>query len=130
MTNINAKCKVFYDGSCPLCRREINLYTKLDKDKQIEWLDVSSPDTFIPQNVTREYLLSRIHLIGSDGQLQVGAAAFFFIWKKLPGWRWLGDLGSNRFVFRSAELFYEIFLKIRPFIQIPFKILDRMFGKS
>ena len=123
-------CKVFFDGSCPLCAREINLYSKLDKNDEIEWVDVSLPDPQTPNGITRERLLSRIHLQDSDGKLQVGASAFFVIWKKLPGWSWLGNLEKNKIIFRSAQIFYELFLLVRPLIQLPFKIFDRFFGKT
>ncbi len=130
MKENNTSCKVFYDGSCPLCKREIQLYSKLDKEKEIEWFDVSKPESSIPVDVPRDQLLSRIHLLDSEGSLQVGAAAFFYIWKKIPGWRWLGNLKKNKFVFIMAEVFYEVFLLLRPFLQLPFKIYDRFFGKT
>ena len=130
MNKKNPSCKVFFDGSCPLCAREINLYSKLDKDDEIEWVDVSQPEPATPVGITRERLLSRIHLLDSEGKLQIGASAFFFIWKKLPGWRWLGNLEKNKLIFFLAQIFYEIFLLVRPLIQIPFKMFDRLFGKK
>ena len=130
MNKKNPSCKVFFDGSCPLCAREISLYSKLDKDDEIEWVDVSQPEPATPVDITRERLLSRIHLLDSEGKLQIGASAFFFIWKKLPGWRWLGNLEKNKLIFFLAQIFYEIFLLVRPLIQIPFKIFDRLFGKG
>ena len=123
-------CKVFYDGSCPLCKREIRLYSKLDKNKEIEWFDVSKTKFPIPVDVSRDKLLSRIHLLDSDGRLQIGASAFFYIWKKLPGWRWLGNLKKNKLIFQLAVVFYEIFLLLRPVIQLPFKIFDHFFSKT
>ena len=130
MNKKNPSCKVFFDGSCPLCAREISLYSKLDKDDKIEWVDVSQPEPATPVGITRERLLSRIHLLDSEGKLQIGASAFFFIWKKLPGWRWLGNLEKNKLIFFLAQIFYEIFLLVRPLIQIPFKMFDRLFGKK
>jgi len=130
MNKKNPSCKVFFDGSCPLCAREISLYSKLDKDDEIEWVDVSQPEPATPVGITRERLLSRIHLLDSEGKLQIGASAFFFIWKKLPGWRWLGNLEKNKLIFFLAQIFYEIFLLVRPLIQIPFKIFDRLFRKE
>ena len=34
--------KVFYDGNCPICSREIKLYKKLNNNKVFEWYDVYS----------------------------------------------------------------------------------------
>ncbi len=129
MKSKTSSCKVFYDGSCPLCKREISLYSRLDKEKEIEWLDVSQSETFIPDGMTRDRLLSRIHLLDSEGKLQIGASAFFLIWKKIPGWKWLGNMKKYKFVFHSAELIYEIFLIVRPLIQLPFKFYDRFVRK-
>ena len=30
---MSKKIKVFYDGKCNICKREINFYSKIDKDK-------------------------------------------------------------------------------------------------
>ena len=36
--------KVFYDGNCPICNREIELYKKLNKNKSVKWYNVYSSD--------------------------------------------------------------------------------------
>ncbi len=90
MNKKNPSCKVFFDGSCPLCAREISLYSKLDKDDEIEWVDVSQPEPATPVGITRERLLSRIHLLDSEGKLQIGASAFFFHLEKIT---WLALVG-------------------------------------
>ena len=35
------KTKVFYDGNCKDCSKEINFYKKLDKKKTIEWVKIN-----------------------------------------------------------------------------------------
>ena len=37
------KTKVFYDGNCKVCSKEINFYKKLDKKKTIEWVNIHGP---------------------------------------------------------------------------------------
>ena len=34
--------KVFYDGNCPICKREIELYKQLNKNKSIAWYNIYS----------------------------------------------------------------------------------------
>ena len=31
---------VFYDGGCPLCRREIAHYQRIDRERRIQWTDI------------------------------------------------------------------------------------------
>ena len=32
---------IYYDGSCPLCRREIAFYRRLRATMRLDWVDVS-----------------------------------------------------------------------------------------
>ena len=68
---------VMYDGSCPLCQREIGLYQSLTPLQPVAWLDVSAAD--LPP-ATRQQLMARFHVQHSDGQLLSGAAAFVALW--------------------------------------------------
>jgi len=36
-----APLTVFYDGACPLCRREIAFYQRLDRAQRLVWRDVA-----------------------------------------------------------------------------------------
>ena len=36
--------KVFFDGNCPICSREIKVYKKLDKKGEISWYDISNDE--------------------------------------------------------------------------------------
>ena len=39
---IKKKIKVFYDGSCKICTKEINFYHKNDKNNKFDWIDLNS----------------------------------------------------------------------------------------
>ncbi|HEX4843642.1 MAG TPA: demethoxyubiquinone hydroxylase family protein [Limnobacter sp.] len=108
---------VFYDGSCPLCRREIALYQGLKSDQAIAWMDVSAEQTELPANCQRDTLMQRFHIQSPDGELQSGALAFATLWQALPGWRWLGRLAKLPGVLGWMEWLYLGFLKIRPRMQ-------------
>ena len=118
-----SKLKVFFDGGCPLCRREIGVYKRLDRGKKIEWTDVS---TQLPDEIAidRKTLLKRFHVQSVDGVIYSGAEAFFKLWKEMPGWKWLGKLGNYGLVVKFAEMLYIQFLKVRPFLQKPLKYID------
>ncbi|MGA0054639.1 MAG: thiol-disulfide oxidoreductase DCC family protein [Steroidobacteraceae bacterium] len=108
---------VLYDGSCPLCRREIDLYRDLTPARPIEFCDVTDHTIALPANSTREQLLARFHVQHSDGRLESGAHAFIDLWERLPYWRWLARVGRLPGVAALMEVAYRGFLRIRPTIQ-------------
>ena len=77
---------VFYDGSCPLCRREISVYSRRDTSTRIRWADVSacSPE-ILPKGLTRQDALARFHVQRADGSVIAGAGAFAELWAHTPG---------------------------------------------
>ncbi|PUE07376.1 thiol-disulfide oxidoreductase DCC family protein [Limnohabitans sp. WS1] len=105
---------VMYDGSCPLCQREIGLYQSLTPLQPVAWLDVSAANL---TPATRQQLMARFHVQQSDGQLLSGAAAFVALWLNMPGWRWLGRLGRLPGVTPVLEVLYRGFLPLRPTLQ-------------
>ncbi len=108
------KVTVWFDGGCPLCRREIALMQRLDRRGAIRMVDVSAPDTSCP--VDRATLLARFHA-EEDGRLLSGAAAFAAMWRAIPLLRPLGLLARNRAVLRVLERGYLAFLGVRPRLQ-------------
>lgn len=105
---------VYYDGGCPICRREIGFYKAHTGPQDFEWVDVSSDDpALLGPGLTREKALARIHVRRSDGTLLTGAAAFAEMWQRMPGFRWLGRLiAVPPFTF-CAEVAYRVFLRVR-----------------
>jgi len=111
---------VLYDGACPLCRREIAVYSNLQPlqlDAPVCFADVSSAAVPLPSGTTREQLLARFHVMGRDGQLLSGAQAFLALWAALPGWRWLALAGRLPGAGWLLERMYRLFLRCRPTLQ-------------
>jgi len=105
---------VYYDGACPLCRREIAHYRSRAGAEAIAWVDVSScPPEALGPGLEREAALARMHVRASDGTLVSGARAFAALWSALPGFRLLGRLAASRPVAPVAELAYRVFLLLR-----------------
>ncbi len=109
-----SKLLVWYDGACPLCRREISLMRRLDRGDAIDFQDVSSSEGTCP--IDRADLLSRFHA-QEDGRLLSGAAAFAAMWRAIPRLRPLGIAARNPIILRSLELLYRAFLRFRPKLQ-------------
>ena len=112
----SAPC-VLYDGSCPICSREIASYRRLPSDRPIDWVDISylGDQTLFGQG--RSHLMQRFHVVTPSGQLISGARAFVHIWLLLPGWRYLGFFSKVPGVLAMMELGYRGFLKLRPRLQ-------------
>ena len=114
-----SKVKVWYDGACPLCQREIALMKKWDRagdlNGMIDFIDVSGDgDASCP--IEQSELLARFHA-EEDGVILSGAAAFAAMWRAIPRLRLLGLLARNRGVLAVLEWLYIMFLKVRPYLQ-------------
>ena len=116
---------VLYDASCPLCRREIGVYRGLQPNTPVCFADVSDTTLALPSGTTREQLMARFHVRGSDGRLLSGAQAFLALWAALPGWRWLALAGQLPGAAWAMERLYRFFLRWRPALQRWASRLDR-----
>ena len=107
--------KVWYDGACPLCLREIALMRRLDRRGAITFIDVAAgADPSCP--VDRAQLLARFHA-EEDGVIHDGAAAFAAMWRAIPLLRPLGLAARAPAVLRMLEALYIRFLRLRPRLQ-------------
>ncbi|MAK60147.1 MAG: thiol-disulfide oxidoreductase [Ponticaulis sp.] len=116
MTNAS-RLTVFYDGACPLCIREIGLLRRLEKDRRIDYLDVSPPGAaeFCP--IPQKELMARFTVKRADGALVSGAQAFTEAWSQIPWLIWLRPIGRFPPTRWVLDLIYSGFLKIRPGLQ-------------
>lgn len=73
----HAEVEVFYDGDCPLCRREINMLRGWDKHDRIVFTDIAA-DGFdpAPLGVDFDTLMAEIHGRLPDGRLIRGVEVF------------------------------------------------------
>jgi predicted DCC family thiol-disulfide oxidoreductase YuxK len=86
---------VLFDGGCPMCRREIAHYRKLDRAHRVRWLDIHrEPDSVAVAGVPWDAAMQRLHVLQSDGVLRTGVYGFVAIWRELPGYRWLARVVS------------------------------------
>ncbi|MFA4893573.1 DCC1-like thiol-disulfide oxidoreductase family protein [Brevundimonas sp.] len=106
-----SKLEVWFDGGCPLCRREIALMRRLDRRGAIAFTDVADGEASCP--IARTELLARFHA-REAGVMLSGAAAFAAMWRAIPVLRPLGLAARNRTVLGLLERLYIAFLRIRP----------------
>jgi len=118
MAGNDSALTVFYDGACPLCRREIGWYRRRRNDGRIDWLDVSQcADEALPQGLDRPTLLARFHVALPDGRVVSGPPAFAALWLRYPGLRWAGWLARIPPLPLLLEGGYRLFLRFRPRLQ-------------
>ena len=118
MTGSNQRLQVFYDGGCPLCRREIAFYMRRGGADQISWVDVSaSRAEHVAPGLSRCDALARFHVLTACGRLVSGAEAFATLWTELPAFRPVGRIIKTRPMTFILEPTYMLFLKFRPRLQ-------------
>jgi predicted DCC family thiol-disulfide oxidoreductase YuxK len=105
---------LFYDGGCPLCRREIAHYRRLDAGERVVWVDLhADPEQAQRYGLSWRAAMQRIHLLESDGRLVTGAAAFAALWRRLPYYRRLAGLVRLPGVLPLLDRVYGIFARWR-----------------
>jgi len=109
-----AEVDVWFDGDCPLCRREMALIRRLDGRGAIRFHDVATGEGSCP--LDKGQLLARFHA-REDGRMLSGAAAFAAMWRAIPVLRPLGLLARNARVLAGLERLYLAFLRVRPRLQ-------------
>ena len=107
---------IYYDGSCPLCRREIGLYRGLSSTVRLNWVDVSAGSS-LGEGLSCKAAMRRFHVRDQSGRLLSGGAAFSRLWRALPGWRVLGWCFACPPMSWGLELAYRAFLPLRPGLQ-------------
>lgn len=117
---------VYFDGSCPLCRDEIELYRRMDKDGTLVFADVSDAGTALPSDLDRNTAMKRFHVTKADGATVSGAEAFVSIWETLPGWRHAARAARLPGIVTLLELAYRGYLPIRPYLS---RAYGRMKGR-
>jgi predicted DCC family thiol-disulfide oxidoreductase YuxK len=106
---------VWFDGGCPLCRREVALMRRLDRRGAVRFLDLEgeAPATC---PLPRDDMLAQLHAL-EDGRLLGGAAAFAAMWRAIPVLRPLGLAARVPVVLWGLERLYRLFLRVRPALQ-------------
>ncbi len=109
---------VFYDGACPLCRREIGFYKNRKGAEAISWIDVSraARDEVAP-GLTKTQAMARFHVMKPGGALVSSGRAFAELWAALPGFRLFGRIARTGPLAWALDRAYGAFLKLRPRVQ-------------
>lgn len=108
---IKKKIKVFYDGGCKVCSKEIKFYSRLDKNNKIEWVNILTDNC--NTLIQKKRLLEILHVQKTNGEIVTGVNAFYVIWRELKYFRVLSFILKLPFFRVIAEIFYKVWLKFR-----------------
>ena len=123
---IDNNIKVFFDGGCPVCSREIQFYRRKAAGARIQWINLRLvPESDLPVGYSREALLKRFHIEHSDAGIVSGALAFAYLWQEMFRWGWIVRVVKLPIVRETCDLSYKGFLFLRRiFIQRTHSDLD------
>ena len=101
---------VFFDGGCPLCRREIAHYRRIDTGQRLCWVDaVSEPEALKTHGLSLQAAMAELHVLDGNGCWQRGIDAFLVIWQQLPAYRWLAKMVTTLGLRRPLAFAYRHF---------------------
>lgn len=113
----SSTCKVYYDGLCPLCSREIDHYRKQEGVEKLSFIDITAADFDAQKEGLDPRAVHKVmHVRGTDGRVKTGVDAFIEIWKILPRYRWASKLAQQSLVRPALDLGYQVFATVRPFL--------------
>lgn len=111
------KLQVFYDGACPLCRREMGHYQVKDRRHNIDWVNIAGADFHADAYGLDPARVQQVmHARTPEGKVVTEVAAFLAIWKALPnGWivtplKWFFSIPGMVWV---GGFFYRAFARNR-----------------
>lgn len=123
VTQTEEQISVFYDGSCPLCVREIGFLQRSFKDETVNWQNIASEnlDGAAEENVapglSRQQAMKRFHIRNELGEIVSGAGAFLTVWKLHPKFGRVANLLNRPFILWILDRLYDGFLIVRPTLQ-------------
>ena len=75
---------VYFDGECPICRREIDLMKKFNRKDDLQFIDFSNSSfQSTDQDLNKCDLARVIHARWSDGTVITGVAVFREMWEAI-----------------------------------------------
>jgi predicted DCC family thiol-disulfide oxidoreductase YuxK len=112
-TDTSRNIEVFFDGACPLCRREVAMLKRWDRHGRIIATDIAAPD-FDPHPTGRTWdeLMARIHGRLPNGDIIEGVEVFRRLYSAI-GLGWLVSVTRWPGIRSVMDLGYRIFARNR-----------------
>lgn len=87
MTDNSAKLRVFYDGACPLCRRERARYERLARSAgdEIDWFDINGRDEELKRlGIDPQKALTELHVEDDKHRVHRELDAYILLMQRVP----------------------------------------------
>jgi predicted DCC family thiol-disulfide oxidoreductase YuxK len=109
----NWEVEVFFDGECPLCKREIDMIRRRDVNHKILFTDITD-ETFAPRAIGKSIveLMSQIHGRLPNGELIVGPEVFRKLYSAI-GFSRVVRLSRVAGISHMLEVGYRFFARYR-----------------
>ncbi|MFT7099466.1 MAG: putative DCC family thiol-disulfide oxidoreductase YuxK [Rickettsiales bacterium] len=106
--------KVFYDGKCGLCRKEIEHYKRIAPENIFIWIDITKNSSqFKALGFSVSDGLRALHAQDSNQKIHIGVDAFIIIWRNIPLWRVLGFFANLPIIKPLIKIVYKLFANWR-----------------
>ncbi len=109
--------QIFFDGSCGICSREMQIYRDQDSGARLIFFDISDPGFDAAEyDCNTKELMKELHVRDADGQFHTGIAAFARIWGSFPEsplYRLLEYSVTLPGIRLGADLGYATFARLR-----------------
>ncbi len=107
------RVEVFFDGGCPLCRREINMLRRWDRHHRIRFTDIDAPSFRAAElGKTQEDLMAHIQGRLADGTWISGVEVFRQLYSAV-GLGWIVMLTRLPILSHMLDWGYVLFAKNR-----------------
>jgi predicted DCC family thiol-disulfide oxidoreductase YuxK len=109
----NKKTKIFVDGNCIICDREISHYYRIRPDL-FELIDISASDfNAEAYGVQLKDVNDNMHIQTEEGEFRVGVDAFAYIWSRIPRYSFASRAIRLPGIYALSKVGYWIFAKNR-----------------
>jgi predicted DCC family thiol-disulfide oxidoreductase YuxK len=109
--------KVYFDGLCPLCSKEIDYYRTKKGAERSSWLDITATGFDArAEGLDPDKIHAVFHVKTREGAILTGVDAFIEIWKTIPAlksWVTVSGVPGAKPV---MKLGYTLFARVRPYL--------------
>lgn len=105
---------VFFDGSCPICEKEIRHYKSIDHRQKLQWIDISIETPLLNRHgVSYDDAMRKLHVVNTHCEIKMGIDGFIVIWQQRPKYCFLAKFIETSHLTKTLRFFYGIFAQWR-----------------